>query len=91
MIRLFVKVRFIKVSFWEILLIFALDININIYDTSAFFVLQFASSFQFYDIFDSCRKCKLRYIYDLNIIHHYLYKNALVSAIKCTIWKKNPF
>lgn len=91
MIRLFVKVSFIKVSFWEILLIFALDININIYDTSAFFVLQFASSFQFYDIFGSCRKCKLRYIYDLNIIHHYLYKNALVSAIKCTIWKKNPF
>lgn len=85
------KVSFKKVSFWEILLISALDININVDDTST--VLQFASSFQLLvlDTFDSCRKCQLRYICDLHIIHHYLYKNALVSAIKCTIkGKQNP-
>lgn len=92
MIRLFVKVSFIKVSFWEILLIFELDININKDDTSEFFFCNLQVVFKLYDIFDSCRRCKLRYIYDLNIIHHYLYKNALVSAIKCTIYgKKNPF
>lgn len=91
LIRFFVKVSFKKVSFWEILLISALDININVDDTST--VLQFASSFQLLvlDTFDSCRKCQLRYICDLHIIHHYLYKNALVSAIKCTIkGKQNP-
>lgn len=76
LIRFFVKVSFKKVSFWEILLISALDININVDDTST--VLQFASSFQLLvlDTFDSCRKCQLRYICDLHIIHHYLYKKC---------------
>lgn len=77
LIRFFVKVSFKKVSFWEILSISALDIDINVDDTSPFF-LQFASSFQLlvHDTFDSCRKWRLRYICDLHIIHHYLYKKC---------------
>lgn len=42
------------------------------------FFLQFASSFQLLvrGTFDSCGKWRLRYICDLHIIHHYLYKKC---------------